>query len=347
MNILSDIVTSREESSAENNNLNKDVNEPQASIENIEQQEENTDPIKEEVITNQEQEIVNEEKPKSKFATEEVARIDAYLRKYPEKSLDDYKALMTPVESLQEDDLIKSYLAEKAGKTKSQIEYTLKQLELKEIDPDFDGEFENNESTLENLKKKGDREELIQKAREWREEYVKNELNFDIENQTAQGNENEASLSIEQFIESAKEQQQQYTQNYRTKIYEALPTLEKIELDVQGKTISFVPDENFKLEMRKGAEDISQIGNEYFDEQSNIKDAKGFIINNTLWANPKTRQPMIDFMIEQAILNDRASNDKMRRNITLDDASGKSIPQSSERGDVVDRILTGSRNRSF
>ena len=95
--------------------------------------------------------------------------------------------------------------------------------------------------------------------------------------------------------------------------------------------------------MRKGAEDISQIGNEYFDEQSNIKDAKGFITNNTLWANPKTRQPMIDFMIEQAILNDRANTDKKRRNITLDNSNGVSIPQSSERGDVVDKIFSNKR----
>ena len=93
----------------------------------------------------------------SQFANEEIARMNSYLKKYPEKTIHDYNALTTPIESLKEDDLIRSYLSEKEGKTKSQIDYALKQLELKEEDPDFDGEFGSGDTDLENLKKKGDR----------------------------------------------------------------------------------------------------------------------------------------------------------------------------------------------
>lgn len=292
---------------------------------------------------NQEPIVRTEENQVSQFANEEVAKMNSYFKKYPEKSIDDYKALTTPVDKLKEEDLLRSYLSEKEGKTKSEIEYALKQLELKEQDPDFDPEFDDDKDNLEELKKKGDRERMIQNAREWHEGYVKSELNFDGDNQTTQEAQPSESPLLKQFIDDAQVKHQEYTQNYLTKIYEALPALDKIELEVGGESFSFIPDENFKTEMRKGAEDISKIGNEYFDETANIKDAKGFITNNTLWANPKTRQPMIEAMIEQAVNKHIAKTDKVRRNITLDDATSRSVPQSTDRGDVVDKIF--SRNR--
>lgn len=312
-----------------------------------EQTTENNQPAQEQTTTNQNTVEITQEKSGSTFANEEVARINAYLTKYPEKTIDDYKALTTPTDQLNEQDLIRSYLSEKEGKTKSQIDYALKNLELKEVDPDFDGEFGSPESDLENLKKKGELEALVKQAREWREEYVKSELSFDTIPQNTEQASQEAAPSIEQFIADAKKQQEAYTQNYLTKIYEALPTLDSIDLEIQGKTVSFVPDEEFKTEMRKGAEDISQIGKEYFDETGNILDAKGFISNNTLWANPKTREKLLAFVIDQAVQNDRANTDKARRNITLADTSGKSIPESSNRGDVVEKILAKRKNGSF
>jgi len=293
--------------------------------------------------TNQEPIVRTEENQVIQFANEEVAKMNSYFKKYPEKSIDDYKALTTPVEQLKEEDLLRSYLSEKEGKTKSEIEYALKQLELKEQDPDFDPEFDDDKDNLEELKKKGDRERMIQNAREWHEDFVKSELNFDGDNQPTQEAQPSEIPSIEKFIEDAQVKHQEYTQNYLTKIYEALPQLDKIDLEIDGKTISFVPDENFKTEMRKGAEDISKIGNEYFDETGNIKDAKGFIKENALWANPKTRQPLVDFIKEQAVNNYIAKTDKARRNITLDDATTRSVPQSAERGDVVDKIFSNKR----
>lgn len=308
-----------------------------------EQTQETTQPAETQTTTNHNTVDAVQEKPVSQFANEEVARMNSYLTKYPEKTIDDYKALTTPVESLKEEDLLRSYLSEKEGKTKSEIDYALKQLELKEQDPDFDPEFDEDKDSLEELKKKGDRERMILEARKWHEDFVKSELNFDGDNQTTQEAQPSEIPSIEKFIQDAQVKHQEYTQNYLTKIYEALPQLDKIELEVGGESFSFIPDENFKTEMRKGAEDISKIGNEYFDETANIKDAKGFITNNTLWANPKTRQPMIEAMIEQAINKHIAKTDKARRNITLDDATTRSVPQSTERGDVVDKIFSNKR----
>lgn len=321
------------------NNESETIVENQAIQEQIQ---ETTQPAQEQTTKNHNTVEANQEKPVSQFANEEIAKMNSYLTKYPEKTIDDYKALTAPVESLNEEDLLRSYLSEKEGKTKSQVEYALKNLELKESDPDFDDEFENGDSDLENLKKKGEREALLEQAKSWREEFVKSELSFDNESETTQQEQQaQEAPSIEKFIEDAKLQQQAYTDKYRTKVYEALPQLDKIDLNIQGKTVSFIPDENFKTEMRKGAEDVSQIGSEYFDETGMIKDPKGFIENNTLWANPKTRQPMIEFMIKQAIDNHIAETDKKRRNITLDDASGKVTPQSSDRGSVVDKIFRG------
>lgn len=306
-----------------------------------EQSQETTQPAQEQTTTNHNTVETTQEKPVSQFANEEIAQMNSYLTKYPEKTIDDYKALTAPIESLNEEDLLRSYLSEKEGKTKSQVEYALKNLELKESDPDFDDEFENGDSDLENLKKKGEREALLEQAKLWREEFVKSELSFDEESTATQEQQVQEVPSIEKFIEDAKVQHQAYKEKYTTKIYEALPQLDKIDLNIQGKIVSYIPDENFKTEMRKGAEDVSQIGIEYFDETGMIKDPKGFIENNTLWANPKTRQPMIDFMIKQAIDNHIAETDKKRRNITLDDASGKVTPQSSDRGAVVDKLFNG------
>lgn len=300
-------------------------------------------------VTEQQNQAVNQfSQPISQenvFANEELAEANAFLKKNPGKTFADYQALKVPTSSLNENDLIKSYLSEKEGKTEAAIAYELKRLELKQSDPDFDDEF-SDEDSLETLKLKADRDELILKAREWREGYVKEQLNFSNDNQenTEVVNENQlAAKSIDEFLQDAKRVQEEYTQNYRTKIYEAVGNIDQIPLTINGQEVLFVPDENFRTDMRQGAEDVSGIGKEFFDEQGNITNASSFIKENTLWANPKTRQPMIDFMMEQAVLQDRASRDKGQRNITLDDKQPHSIEEVSRSGDFVVGMLNKGR----
>lgn len=283
------------------------------------------------------------EKTASNFANEELAEANAYLLKNPGKSYDDYKALKVPTSSINENDLIKSFLSEKEGKTESSIAYELKRLELKESDPDFDDDFED----LETLKLKAEREELIQKAREWRDGFVKEQLSFDGDSQNIQNAEQENQQpvkSIDEFLQDAKRVQEEYTQNYRTEIYKAVGEINEIPLNINGSEVLFVPDEDFRTEMRKGAEDVAGIGKEFFDEKGNITNASAFIKENTLWANPKTRQSMLDFMIEQAVLKDRVSRDKGQRNITLDATQPHSVEGNYDDGKVVDAML--ARNRT-
>ncbi|MEI7488035.1 MAG: hypothetical protein WCJ72_11625 [Chryseobacterium sp.] len=294
---------------------------------------------------NQEQELNVEKKQKNVFANEELAEANAFLLKNPTKTLEDYKALKIPSGDISEEDLMKQFLSVKEGKTESEIAYELKRLEKKNPDPDFDDEFENDES-LDDLKLKGDRERLIQNAREWRDGFVKEQLKFDDENQESQTITND-NPSIEQFINDAQKAHEEYTQNFRTEIYKALPLINQIDLDVQGSTVGFVPSEEFKTEMRLSAENIGGIGKEFFDENGNITNAKSFITENTLWANPKTRQPLLDFMMEQAVLKDRAVRDKERRNITLDNANAVHVAESSDKGEIVDKRLNETKSGTF
>lgn len=283
----------------------------------------------------------------SVFANEELAEANAFMLKNPGKTFSDYQALKVPTASIGEEDLLRSYLSEKEGKTKSAIDYELKKLELKDSDGDFDDDFSDDEDSLEHLKKKAEREELIQKAREWRDGYVKEQLAFDGDNQFEQNADNNqpAAKSLDDFLLDAKRKQDEFKQNYQSEIYKAVGEINQIPLQINGKEVLFTPDDNFKTEMRIGAEDVSAIGKEFFDENGNISNASEFIKQNTLWANPKTRQAMLDFMVEQAVLEDRASRDKGQRNITLNDKQPHSVNgNDDDGGKVVDQML--ARNRT-
>lgn len=293
------------------------------------------------------QEKPTEQKVVSNFANEELAEANAYMLKNPGKTFEDYKALKVPTDQLKSEDVIRKYLSEKEGKSESQIAYELKRLELKEEGGDFDDDFSDGEDSLEYLKKKADFDELDQKARAWHDDYIKEQLNFDGSQGQNDNNGNQsAAKSIDEFLQDAKRAQEEYTQNYRTEIYKAVGDIKQIELNINGKEVSFVMDETFRTEMRKGAEDVSGIGKEFFDENGVITNPSSFIKENTLWANPKTRQPVLDFMIEQAILQDRANRDKGQRNITLDATQPHSVGSNNNDGKVVDEMLA-RRKTSF
>lgn len=284
------------------------------------------------------------DKKESIFANEELAEANAYLKKNPGKSFADYQALKAPTDSLNENDLIKSYLSEKEGKTEAAIAYELKRMELKESDYDFDDEF-SEEETLENLKVKAEREELIQKAREWRDGFVKEQLNFSDDNKENTTENNQQPVkSIDEFLQDAKRAHEEYTQNYRTEVYKAVGEINEIPININGELVSFIPDEDFRTEMRKGAEDVGSIGKEFFDDKGNITNAQAFIKENTLWGNPKTRQKLLDFSNEQAVLKYIASRDKGQRNITLDDKQKHSVEGNDDSGKVVEQMLARNRN---
>lgn len=250
------------------------------------------------------------ETPKSQFASEEVAEFNAFKQKFPEKSIDDYKRLKTPTSEVNEEELLRQYYSEEEGMGEKEIAYQLKQLEVKESEDDDFGDDSLSED--EKLKREANRERDLRKARQWHENYAKNQLSYEPTEQ----NQTQTAMTAEDFRNQLVEQHNKARENYLTSVYSTLSEIKDIPLNVNGETVSFVPDEEFRKEMRAVSEAPETAYAKYQDENGGFKDYKGFITDVNLWANHKTRQPMIDFMIEQAILRDRVAQDKVRRNVS-------------------------------
>lgn len=290
--------------------------------------------------------VVTEE---SVFANEKLAEANAYLMKNPEKSIEDYNALKVPTSEMNEKDLIRQYLSEKEGKTPAEIAYELRkiELELEGIDSDFDDE----DLDLDTLKAKAEHEKLLLNAKSWRDDYVKEQLTFDKKTQKeaekqaqTQVNEQDAYAKLIQDAETA---QKQYREKYVETIYSAIPTITEIPVNVQGQEIAFTPNDEFVRVMREVAENPSTIGKQFFDETGMIKDATGFIKENTLWADPRTRQILLDFAVEQAVTRDRAEQSKVRRNVTLDSTKPQITGGDVSAKDAVDLFLRQTSSKSF
>lgn len=250
------------------------------------------------------------ETPKSQFASEEVAEFNAFKQKFPEKSIDDYKRLKTPTSEVNEEELLRQYYSEEEGMGEKEIAYQLKQLEVKESEDDDFGADSLSED--EKLKREANRERDLRKARQWHENYAKKQLSYEPTEQ----NQTQTAMTAEDFRNQLVEQHNKARENYLTSVYSTLSEIKDIPLNVNGETVSYVPDEEFRKEMRAVSEAPETAYAKYQDENGGFKDYKGFITDVNLWANHKTRQPMIDFMIEQAILRDRVAQDKVRRNVS-------------------------------
>ena len=261
-------------------------------------------------VQTQEASTEQTETPKSQFASEEVAEFNAFKQKFPEKSIDDYKRLKTPTSEVNEDELLRQYYSEEEGLGEKQIAYKLKQMEVKESDDDDFGD--NSLSEDEKLKREADKESDLQKAKKWHENYVKEQLSY----KPTEQNQVQTEMTAEDFRNQLVEQTNKARENYLTSVYSTLSEINDIPLNVNGETVSFVPDEEFRKEMRAVSEAPETAYAKYQDENGGFKDYKGFITDVALWANPSTREKLMEFRIEQAILRDRVAQDKVRRNVS-------------------------------
>ena len=116
--------------------------------------------------------------------------------------------------------------------------------------------------------------------------------------------------------EDVVEQTQKARENYLTSVYSTLSEIKDIPLNVNGETVSFVPVEDFRKEMRAISEEPETAYAKYQNEDGSFKDYKGFILDVALYANPTTREKLIEQRIEQAILRDRVAQNKERRNVS-------------------------------
>lgn len=247
----------------------------------------------------------------SEFANAELAEANAFLKKNPEKTYDDYKALKVPTSELNADDLIKQYLSEKEGKSPTQVALEMKKMELADdSDPDFEDYVDV--TSMEYLEAKALKESLLQSASEWREDNVNEQLTGSKDKP-----ESESIESPENFAKKQIEQVKKSREDYLTSTYNALNDIKEIPIDINGSTVSFVPSEDFRNEMKKTAEDVSYVTQKFFNEDGSIKNAKGFITEVAVWANEKTREEIIAFRVDQAIKQHDANNGKIRRNVNL------------------------------
>lgn len=254
----------------------------------------------------------NEKKDsESDFANAELAEANSFLKKNPEKTFEDYKALKIPTSELNAEDLIKQYLSEKEGKSPTQVALEMKKMELADdSDPDFEDYVDVD--SVEYLEAKALKESYLQSASEWREDFVNEQLAGSNDEPKS-----EPIASPEDFAKQQIEQVKKSRQDYLTSTYTALNEIKEIPIDINGSTVSFVPSEDFRNEMKKTAEDVSYVTQKFFDEDGNIKDAKGFITEVAVWANEKTREEIIAFRVDQALKQYQADNGRIRRNVNL------------------------------
>ena len=273
-------------------------------------------------VQTQEASTEQTETPKSQFASEEVAEFNAFKQKFPEKSIDDYKRLKIPTSEVNEEELLRQYYSEEEGMGEKEIAYQLKQLEVKESeDDDFGDDYLSEDAKL---KREANRERDLRKARQWHENYAKEQLSYEPTEQ----NQTQTEMTAEDFRNQLVEQTNKARENYLTSVYSTLSEINDIPLNVNGETVSFIPDEEFRKEMRAVSETPETAYAKYQDENGGFKDYKGFITDVALWANPTTREKLMEFRIEQAILRDRVAQDKVRRNVS--NTTGLGVPSGGE-----------------
>lgn len=270
------------------------------------------------------------EEVKTRFASEEVAEFNTFKERFPDKTIDDYKRLKTPTADISEEELLRQYYTEKVGMGEKEIAYALKERELNRQDSydDFD-DFSLDED--ERLKREALREKDLRLAREWREQYVSEQLS-----PAKKESDTPTYDSVEDYQKAMAEQAELARGNYLKSVYGVLSGITEIELEANGEKTFYIPDEEFKKEMKATSENIGSLYEKFLNQDGTFKDPKGFITEVALWANPITREKMVSHRIEQAILRDRAAQSRVRRNVGLDNVGNVSTTIRGEAEAVRD-----------
>ena len=287
--------------------------EQQSETQQIQKQEKNT-----EQNTVSEAQVNQQPTPETKqdvFANEELAKLNDFVKKTG-KGVDEYLALQKSSSDLDKRELIKKYLSEKEGLSEKEIARELRKFE------DIDDEDLVDEDTKELFEIQHD------KASKWYDGYRESMLSsLGTENQVSQGDQEENQeaqrYSVEEYQNMYAEQVSKVQLQNNQRIAEAIPELED-ELEYGGSKehgiepfkFTFKPDEAYLKEATKVGLDMGVLINDFF-ENGQVKDAKGLLKVLTRSYAP-TSKVMIDKLIEQAVLRDRISRDKSKRNVNAD-----------------------------
>lgn len=302
---------------------------------------ENEQLVIQDVIDNKESEAVQETPSKKQFASEQVAELNNFLERNPDKTIDDYQRMKRPAESIGDDELIKQYLAEKEGKTASEIALEMKKLEVSDLDDD--DEFGDSEANLEARAK---RERAILEARTWYSENQK-EL-FSAETQQPTPNEASEPSSYDtvyqQLLDEGKKLQETAKQDYYTKSYQALSEISDITMDVYGEEVRLAVDDNMKKILRTSLDVEKSLG-KFYDEKGSLTDAKGYL-ENLAWWDVNSRAILLAKRDEQVEARVKADSAKNRRNVTLDSSVPTNVTATSDATkEKVDSWLKGNYSK--
>ena len=319
-NVLKERLSSLSESKQENTSV-ENTNTEQTTETNTTQEVVNDTP-KVETTTNVEvtheasieTKEVSEPKVTKKYSNEQVEEIDAYFKKNPDKSLDDYLRLKRPIDSIGNDELIKEFLSEKEGMTEAEIKLEMKRMEVKQ-NADEDDEFDLDEDDeVKRLEAQALLEKRLREAKAWKEQSVSEQLTFEKET-SVQEDIPAREQVISEYEKWRADEMRKATEEYYTTAFQSLNELQGFEVDINGETVLLDVDDALKSTIKQSL-DTTTIVKQFFDEKGKLVNTKDYF-EALAWFNKDSREKLLQERDRQVEARVKAETAKVRKNITL------------------------------
>ena len=319
-NVLKERLSSLSESKQENTSV-ENTNTEQTTETNTTQEVVNDTP-KVETTTNVEvapeasveTKEVSEPKVTKKYSNEQVEEIDAYFKKNPDKSLDDYLRLKRPIDSISNDELIKEFLSEKEGMTEAEIKLEMKRMEVKQ-NADEDVEFDLDEDDeVKRLEAQALLEKRLREAKAWKEQSVSEQLTFEKET-SVQEDIPAREQVISEYEKWRADEMRKATEEYYTTAFQSLNELQGFEVDINGETVLLDVDDALKSTIKQSL-DTTTIVKQFFDEKGKLVNTKDYF-EALAWFNKDSREKLLQERDRQVEARVKAETAKVRKNITL------------------------------
>ena len=319
-NVLKERLSSLSESNQENTSV-ENTNTEQTTETNTTQEVVNDTP---KVETNTNVEVtpeasvetkeVSEPKVTKKYSNEIVEEIDAYFKKNPDKSLDDYLRLKRPIDSISNDELIKEFLSEKEGMTEAEIKFEMKRMEVKQ-NADEDDDFDLDEDDeVKRLEAQALLEKRLREAKAWKEQSVSEQLAFEKET-SVQEDIPAREQVISEYEKWRADEMRKATEEYYTTAFQSLNELQGFEVDINGETVLLDVDDALKSTIKQSL-DTTTIVKQFFDEKGKLVNTKDYF-EALAWFNKDSREKLLQERDRQVEARVKAETAKVRKNITI------------------------------
>lgn len=319
-NVLKERLSSLSESNQENTSV-ENTNTEQTTETNTTQEVVNDTPKVEtntNVVVTPEASVetkeVSEPKVTKKYSNEIVEEIDAYFKKNPDKSLDDYLRLKRPIDSISNDELIKEFLSEKEGMTEAEIKLEMKKMEVKQ-NADEDDDFDLDEDDeVKRLEAQALLEKRLREAKAWKEQSVSEQLAFEKET-SVQEDIPAREQVISEYEKWRADEMRKATEEYYTTAFQSLNELQGFEVDINGETVLLDVDDALKSTIKQSL-DTTTIVKQFFDEKGKLVNTKGYF-EALAWFNKDSREKLLQERDRQVEARVKAETAKVRKNITI------------------------------